>query len=73
MVPSSRNRLLEALLCNFDTNEDKIFNKEDQEFDKFLLWQDKNQDGISQDGELTALEEAGIVDIDFNYTRRNSK
>lgn len=56
----------EALLCNFDTNQDKIFNKEDQEFYKFYLWQDNNQDGVSQDGELTGLEEAGILAIDFN-------
>ena len=52
--------------CNFDTNKDKIFNKEDQEFSKFCLWQDKNQDGVSQNGELRSLEEAGILSIDFN-------
>ncbi len=55
----------EAMLCKFDANKDKVFNKEDQEFAKFFLWQDKDQDGVSQDGELTTLEDSGILAIDF--------
>ena len=60
------NTDFEALLCNFDSSGDKIFNKQDQDFVSFYLWQDKNQDGISQDGEIISLIEAGIFAIDFN-------
>lgn len=55
----------EALLCNFDTNKDKIFNKDDREFNKFYLWQDNNEDGISQSDELKSLSEVEIIAIDF--------
>lgn len=56
----------EALLCSFDSNKDKIFNKEDKEYNSFYIWQDKNQDGVSQEAELNLLEDAGILALDFN-------
>lgn len=55
----------EALLCNFDNDKNKIFNKNDNEYSKFFLWQDKNQDEISQENELINIVEAGIAPIDF--------
>jgi hypothetical protein len=56
----------EALLCRFDGNGDKRFDKQDNEFDKFKIWQDKNQNGVSEEGELKSLRDAGISYIDFN-------
>ena len=56
----------EAMLCTFDSNKDKKFDPQDKEFGKFYLWQDKNQNGISDDGELTSFIEAGLKVIDFN-------
>jgi hypothetical protein len=53
------------MLCVFDSNQDKIFNKQDVEFNKFLIWQDKNQNGASEEGELTAFEQLGMIAIDF--------
>jgi hypothetical protein len=31
-----------------------------------MIWQDKNQDGVSQRDELTSLSEAGLIEINFN-------
>ena|GEM_PF-2711481 len=56
----------QALLNVFDTNKDKIFDNRDIEFSKFYLWQDKNQNGRSDKGELIGLKDAGLISIDFN-------
>ncbi len=56
----------EAMLCAFDSNKDQRFDKQDTEFSKFYLWQDKNQNGVSEAGELTSLQEAGFGYIDFS-------
>ena len=55
-----------ALLCAFDSNNDKRFDENDAEFSKFAIWQDKNQNGVSEHGELIALRDAGFAYIDFN-------
>jgi hypothetical protein len=55
-----------ALKEVFDSNKDNKFDANDAEFNKFMIWQDKNQDGISQSDELTSLSEAGLIQIDFN-------
>ena len=47
----------------FDTNKDGKLDKNDKEFSKFNVWQDKNQNGVSDKGELKSLDEAGIVSI----------
>ena len=60
----------EALKEIFDSNKDNKFDANDNEFHKFYIWQDKNQDGISQSDELTSLMEAGLKQIDFN-TEKN--
>jgi VCBS repeat-containing protein len=49
----------------FDTNSDGVFNNEDEAWSDFGVWQDKNSDGISDDGEFQTLDEAGITDIEL--------
>lgn len=66
LSPNSKSDF-EALLNAFDSNHDHIFSAQDTEFDKFLLWQDYNQNGISEDHELKSLKEAGLISIDFNH------
>ncbi len=56
----------QALLHIFDSNQDRVFDHHDVEFNKFFLWQDKNQNGISDAGELVSLSEVGLQSIDFN-------
>lgn len=54
-------------LTFFDTNGDLIFNSEDVEFSSFGIWQDFNQNGISDPGEFKSLEEAGILRINLDF------
>ena len=49
-----------AALAQEDTNGDGIVNSGDANFANLRVWQDLNQDGVSQDGELKTLSELGI-------------
>jgi hypothetical protein len=50
-------------LAAFDTDADGYFDRDDARFNEFVLWRDKNQDGISQAEELSSLSEQGIDGI----------
>ncbi|MBK4723153.1 hypothetical protein JJL56_30325 [Azospirillum sp. YIM DDC1] len=54
---------LEALAYAFDDNRDGWFDANDAQWKDFGIWQDRNQDGITDDGEFRTLDEAGIVRI----------
>ncbi|WP_261986310.1 calcium-binding protein, partial [Francisella philomiragia] len=58
-------------LSDLDSNADGIFNSQDTAFEEVKVWQDKNQDGISQADELMSLSEAGIADINLNTNTVN--
>ncbi len=49
----------------FDTNKDGMLDKNDEEFSKFGVWQDKNQNGISEKGEFVSLDKANIASIEL--------
>ena len=53
-------------LADLDTNKDGIFDNKDNKFNKIKVWQDKNQDGISQTAELKTLSHYGIKSIKLN-------
>ncbi len=53
-------------LNELDTNQDGRIDSADDDFDKLTLWQDKNTDGITDEGELISLTDAGISFIDLN-------
>jgi hypothetical protein len=53
-------------LAGYDSNQDGVINNSDDIFTKLQLWQDYNQDGISQTGELKSLSEYNITSIDVN-------
>lgn len=55
-------------LREYDTNNDGIINESDMDFGSLLLWHDINGNGISEDGELTSLKDAGVTSIDLGYT-----
>jgi len=55
-------------LRDLDSNGDGIFDAQDKLFDKVRVWQDKNQDGISQADELKTLKEHGISAINLDST-----
>ncbi|MDP3427394.1 MAG: hypothetical protein Q8S17_08455, partial [Humidesulfovibrio sp.] len=52
---------LDGLRLAFDSNSDGVFNAQDARFSEFRIWQDQNQNGISEAGELTTLAERGLV------------
>lgn len=60
-----------ALLGAFDTNADNVIDSSDFEFNALRIWRDLNGDGVSQEGELQSLTQAGVASIDLNATRVN--
>ncbi len=53
-------------LTELDSNGDNIINSTDTDFANLQIWQDLNQDGISQANELKTLTVAGISSISLN-------
>lgn len=51
---------LEGLRFAFDTNRDDVLDARDARWADFRIWQDRNQDGVSDPGELFGLDELGI-------------
>lgn len=47
----------------YDTNENGMIDASDVGFSDFVVWRDKNQDGVSQTGEMSRLGDAGIASI----------
>lgn len=60
-----------AALKDLDDNGDNLFDARDAQFANVRLWRDLNQNGISDEGELISLSEAGIVSISLNATNAN--
>ena len=50
-------------LTAFDSNADNLLDGNDRLWHQFGIWQDKNQDGVTQKGELVSLDAAGIRSI----------
>lgn len=55
-------------LSGLDSNGDGQISQLDDLFDELLVWQDKNADGVSQQGELSSLNDLGIAAISLNAT-----
>ncbi|MGB8598821.1 MAG: calcium-binding protein [Burkholderiales bacterium] len=55
---------LEGMLA-FDSNHDGIFSRLDDKWGQFGVWQDANQNGISDVGEFKKLDDAGIASINL--------
>ncbi|KAB7615841.1 hypothetical protein F9L33_03520 [Amylibacter sp. SFDW26] len=55
-------------LAVYDTNGDGVVNADDDDFDTLLIWQDANGNGVSDEGELQTLSEAGITELNLNVT-----
>jgi Ca2+-binding RTX toxin-like protein len=55
------------ILATYDSNADGVINASDVVFASLKVWQDLNQDGETQSGELKTLAELGIVSISLNH------
>ncbi len=51
----------------FDSNQDGVFDAKDDEFHKFGVWQDKNEDGKSDTGKFQSLDHWGIEGVSTSY------
>ena len=60
-----------AALAQEDTNADGVVNNLDTRWSQLRVWQDLNQDGISQAGELLTMEEAGITGFNVASVEHN--
>lgn len=52
----------------YDTNHNGMLDQQDERFAEFQVWQDLNSNGISEEGELRSLLEAGIRAIELEPT-----
>ena len=55
-----------AVLETLDSNQDGKIDASDAAFGKLRIWQDLNQNGVSEAGELLTLGDAGIASISLN-------
>ncbi|THG74799.1 hypothetical protein E5198_18800, partial [Pseudomonas sp. A-1] len=55
-------------LRELDSNADGVFDAQDEHFASVRVWQDRNQDGVSQSNELKTLGEHGIASISLGST-----
>ncbi|MES0884378.1 hypothetical protein [Roseibium sp. SCP14] len=59
---------LEALATVFDSNNDKVFDAQDERWHEFKLWKDENSNGTIDAGELLELDSFGITAFNLEYT-----
>ncbi|MBP6277566.1 MAG: hypothetical protein KA393_09190, partial [Limnohabitans sp.] len=60
-APTDLSGLAEA----FDSNHDGMFDAQDAKFAEFNVWQDANQNGVSDAGEVRSLADWGISSINL--------
>jgi len=56
------------VLAGYDSNLDGVINASDSVFASLQVWQDLNQDGVTDAGELKTLSQLGIVSISLAST-----
>lgn len=54
---------LTALAEAFDSNHDNVLSLADEKWAKFGVWNDRNQNGITDEGEYKTLDEMGMTSI----------
>jgi hypothetical protein len=56
---------LSGLADAFDSNRDGVFDAQDAQFADFRVWQDANQNGVSDSGEVKTLAELGLASLNL--------
>ena len=52
---------LQGLAQAFDSNQDGVFDRLDAMFEQFVVWQDRDADGVNTAGDLTSLAALGVA------------
>jgi len=60
------------LSAYFDSNSDGFFDKSDDAWSSFGVWQDTTSNGIYEDGEFASLDAWGIESISLDYVPNNN-
>lgn len=60
-----------AKLSTLDSNGDRLIDSSDENYQSLLIWQDKNQNGITDAGELTGLSELGVSELRLDYVSQD--
>ncbi|OUS32808.1 hypothetical protein A9R01_10600, partial ['Osedax' symbiont bacterium Rs2_46_30_T18] len=60
-----------AALADLDSNSDGVINALDTMYDQLQTWQDQNQDGLVQDGELKFLKDIDVAELNLVATEGN--
>ena len=55
-------------LKTFDSNNDGFVDNNDVNFSQLQVWQDANENGLTEAGELVALESTNVVSLNTSYT-----
>jgi hypothetical protein len=55
-------------LAALDNNQDGLIDAADHQFTNLMVWQDVNQDGLSQEDELHSLEDLSIQSLSLGFT-----
>ncbi|EJT04977.1 hypothetical protein RCCGE510_12616 [Rhizobium sp. CCGE 510] len=64
---------LDGVRLVFDTNHDNVLNADDERWNEFRVWRDANQDGLTDQGELLTMTDAGIKLINLMPTTDGSQ
>ncbi|MGO6829808.1 hypothetical protein ACC786_20835 [Rhizobium ruizarguesonis] len=64
---------LDGVRLVFDTNHDNVLNSDDERWNEFRVWRDANQNGLTDQGELLTMTDAGIKLINLMPTREGSQ
>jgi hypothetical protein len=57
---------LQGLAAQFDSNNDGVLDAKDSQFGEFAVWQDTDQDGVADAGEVKHLIDLGITSIQLH-------
>lgn len=60
-------------LAKFDSDQNGVINDKDTIYKDLSVWQDKNQNGISEESELTSLKELNISEISLDNDGRSER
>lgn len=60
-------------LTAMDTNNDGLVDRKDASFDNLAIWNDKNQDGITDINEIISLDDLGIASFSLKATNIDSQ
>ena len=61
-----------AALADFDSDQDGDVDSADADFGGLRVWRDLNSNGITENGELLTLQEAGVQSLSVSYTEANT-